>query len=78
VQLPSLLRLGWRFKFELGFKNEEVRQVLKLMIPRTIRPHQLAITLGAVLPNCLTLRSGLSYHLSAQRRSSNGTGLADG
>jgi putative peptidoglycan lipid II flippase len=36
VQLPSLLRLGWRFNFELGFGQGLVRQVLKLMIPRTI------------------------------------------
>jgi len=36
VQLPSLLRMGWKFKFEWGFKTDEVRQVLKLMIPRTI------------------------------------------
>ncbi len=36
VQLPSLIRLGWNFNFELGFKNDAVRRVLRLMIPRTI------------------------------------------
>jgi len=36
VQLPSLLRLGWRFHFETGFKTDEIRQIFRLMIPRTI------------------------------------------
>lgn len=36
VQLPSLLRLGWRFQFELGFGNEHISRVVRLMIPRTI------------------------------------------
>jgi putative peptidoglycan lipid II flippase len=36
VQLPSLLRLGWRFSFEISFGSGLVRQVFKLMIPRTI------------------------------------------
>jgi len=36
VQLPSLLKMGWRFQFELGFKNEHIAKVVRLMIPRTI------------------------------------------
>lgn len=36
VQLPSLMALGWRFKFVTGFRDADVRHVLKLMIPRTI------------------------------------------
>jgi putative peptidoglycan lipid II flippase len=36
VQLPTLLRLGWHFNFEVGFQNETVKRVMKLMIPRTI------------------------------------------
>ncbi len=36
VQVPTLLRLGWRFSFETNFSNETVRRVMKLMIPRTI------------------------------------------
>ncbi len=36
VQLPSLLSRGWKFKFELGFKNPQIRHVLKVMLPRTI------------------------------------------
>jgi putative peptidoglycan lipid II flippase len=36
VQLPMLIRLGWRFNFETGFGNETVRRVVKLMIPRTV------------------------------------------
>lgn len=36
VQLPTLVRLGWRFHFEVGFGNEAVRHVFTLMIPRAI------------------------------------------
>lgn len=36
VQVPTLLRLGWRFNFESRFTSEPVRQVIRLMIPRTI------------------------------------------
>lgn len=36
VQLPSLIKLGWRFNFELTFGSGLLRKVLKLMIPRTI------------------------------------------
>ena len=36
VQVPTLIRLGWRFNFETSFGNSLVRQVMKLMIPRTI------------------------------------------
>jgi putative peptidoglycan lipid II flippase len=36
VQVPTLIRLDWRFNFETSFGNEVVRRVMKLMIPRTI------------------------------------------
>jgi len=36
VQLPSLIKLGWHFSFEFGFKNPHVQRVVKLMVPRTI------------------------------------------
>jgi len=36
IQLPTLYRLGWRFNFTLGFANEQVRHVIKVMIPRAV------------------------------------------
>jgi putative peptidoglycan lipid II flippase len=36
VQVPTLIRLGWRFNFETSFGSPMVRNVMKLMIPRTI------------------------------------------
>ncbi|MEX1052041.1 MAG: lipid II flippase MurJ [Patescibacteria group bacterium] len=36
VQLPSLLRQGWRFQFELGFGNKHIARIVRLMIPRAI------------------------------------------
>ena len=36
IQLPMLFRLGWRFHFTLGFGHDQVRQVIKVMIPRAI------------------------------------------
>jgi|GEM_PF-663376 len=36
VQLPSLLRLGWRFSFDLTLRSAHVREVGRLMIPRAL------------------------------------------
>ena len=36
IQLPSLIKAGWVFHFELDFKNPYLRKVVKLMLPRTI------------------------------------------
>lgn len=36
VQLPSLVRLGWRFNFQTGFGDSRIRQIMSLMLPRTI------------------------------------------
>ena len=36
IQIPSLVRSGWRYKFIIDFKNQGVRQVGKLMLPRTL------------------------------------------
>jgi putative peptidoglycan lipid II flippase len=36
IQLPSLMRLGWRFHFETSFKDPQLREIIRLMIPRTI------------------------------------------
>lgn len=44
VQFPSMIKIGWRFKFTPGFGSGEVRHVFKLMIPRAI-----ALTSGQLL-----------------------------
>ena len=36
IQLPNLYRLGWRFKFTLGFGHDKVHQVIRVMIPRSV------------------------------------------
>ncbi|MEK7535024.1 MAG: murein biosynthesis integral membrane protein MurJ [Patescibacteria group bacterium] len=36
IQLPMMFRLGWRFRFTLGFGHDQVGQVIKVMIPRAI------------------------------------------
>lgn len=36
VQLPSLFRYGYRFKWELDFKDPGIRRIIKLIIPGTI------------------------------------------
>ncbi len=36
IQIPALLRSGFRYKFIVDLKNQGVRQVSKLMIPRTL------------------------------------------
>lgn len=58
VQLPSLLRLGWRFRFAVNFKDEHVRHVLKLMIPRTIALTSTQLLLIAFYKIGSTFRNG--------------------
>ena len=36
VQVPSVMRLGYRFQWRLLWKNSGVRKVFRLMLPRTI------------------------------------------
>lgn len=36
IQLPSLYRLGWQFRFTFGLAHDRVRQVIRVMIPRAI------------------------------------------
>lgn len=36
IQIPSLLQIGFKFKFLLDFKNSGMQRILKLMIPRAI------------------------------------------
>lgn len=36
IQLPALIKIGWRFKFELDFKNDHLNHIIKLMVPRAI------------------------------------------
>jgi putative peptidoglycan lipid II flippase len=52
VQLPSVIKLGFRWQSILAFKNKAVRQIGKLMLPRTIglaanQINQLVITIIA-------------------------------
>jgi len=36
VQLPTLIGLGWRWRFLAGWKDNKTRDVIRLMIPRAI------------------------------------------
>lgn len=36
IQLPALIRLGWRFEFLPSFRDPQLRHIMSLMIPRTI------------------------------------------
>lgn len=36
IQLPMLFSLGWRYNFTLGFGHDQVRHVIKVMIPRAV------------------------------------------
>ena len=36
IQLPSVIRLGYKFQFSFDYRNKAVQKILKLMLPRTI------------------------------------------
>ncbi|HUD20875.1 MAG TPA: lipid II flippase MurJ [Candidatus Saccharimonadales bacterium] len=58
VQMPSLLHLGWKFKFETGFKSREVAYVVKLMVPRAIALTSTQLLLIAYYQIASHFRSG--------------------
>ncbi len=36
IQIPSFIKLGYKYKFSLDYNNKAVKKIIKLMIPRTI------------------------------------------
>jgi putative peptidoglycan lipid II flippase len=36
VQLPSMVKLGWKFQFKFDYKNPSIIKIGRLMLPRTI------------------------------------------
>jgi putative peptidoglycan lipid II flippase len=36
VQLPSMIKLGWKFQFKFDYKNPSIIKIGRLMLPRTI------------------------------------------
>lgn len=59
VQMPSVLSLGYRFKFVIDFKHPGVRQIFKLMVPTTIALgiSQINLTIYTILGSFLRIGS---------------------
>lgn len=36
IQIPMVMKMGFRYKFKINLKNEAIPKIIKLMIPRTI------------------------------------------
>lgn len=59
VQLPQLLRTGYRFRFRLKFKDEPVRRILKLILPAAmgVAAWQVNVVVATVIASFLAVGS---------------------
>jgi len=58
VQWPTVLSLGYRYRFKFGLKNKNIRQIGKMMIPRTMSLAISQINLLVITIIASTMASG--------------------
>lgn len=58
IQMPALIKSGWRFIFQLNLANREVRDVIRLMIPRAVALTGSQLLLVAFYHLASSFRSG--------------------
>jgi putative peptidoglycan lipid II flippase len=66
IQLPQLLRTGYRFRFRLKFKEEPVRRILRLILPATmgVAAWQVNVVVATVIASFLAMGSISSLYYS--------------
>lgn len=67
IQLPSVIKLGYRFKLTLrGWKDKGVKKVFKLMGPRLVglAAQQINILIGTIIANTVTVSALAIYRLA--------------
>jgi putative peptidoglycan lipid II flippase len=59
IQLPQLLRSGFRFRFKLDFSSEPVRKILKLMLPAAmgVAAWQINVVVATIIASFLAVGS---------------------
>lgn len=59
IQLPLVIKLGYRYRLTLGFHSPQLREVVKLMLPRTfgMAVSQIDTTVDLILASFLGTRS---------------------
>lgn len=66
VQLPSVVKLGFKYQPIIDFKNKAVKRVIKLMIPRTIGMgmNQIMLVIYTAIASTLAVGSISAFNLS--------------
>ncbi|MCL5410426.1 MAG: murein biosynthesis integral membrane protein MurJ [Patescibacteria group bacterium] len=66
IQLPSAIKLGFRYKFIFNFKEKAFRRIIALMIPRTIgmSANQLLLIVYTAIASSLAIGSISAFSLS--------------
>lgn len=66
VQLPSAIRVGYRYQTVMDYKNAGVKKIVRLMVPRTIGlgTNQLMIVVFTAFASSLTAGSIAAFELS--------------
>jgi putative peptidoglycan lipid II flippase len=55
IQIPQLVRAGYRFRFRLAFRDEAVRRILKLLLPAAlgVAAWQVNVVVGTIIASYL-------------------------
>lgn len=55
IQVPQLIRAGYKFRFRLAFKDEAVRRILKLLLPAAlgVAAWQVNVVVGTIIASYL-------------------------
>ncbi|MFA6422988.1 MAG: murein biosynthesis integral membrane protein MurJ [Patescibacteria group bacterium] len=66
IQLPGVFHLGWRYKFNLNWKDPSVRKIGKLMLPRSIGlgANQIMLFIFTALASTLAVGSVAVFSLA--------------
>lgn len=66
IQLPAVIKLGYRFKAVISFKDPAIRRIIRLMIPRTIGmgASQIMLLVYTAIASALTAGSIAAFSLA--------------
>lgn len=66
IQVPGVIKLGWRYQLHLDFRHPAIRRMLILMVPRTmgLAVSQLGLLINTVIASTLAMGSIAVFNLA--------------
>ncbi len=66
IQLPAVMKLGFKYQFVLDFKDKTIKRIIKLMLPRTISmgANQIMLLVFTAIASALAAGSIMAFNLA--------------